>query len=268
MTTTAATANGDSIAAGVPAIELRSVSKRFGHNEVLKGINLTVPTGKTMAVIGPSGSGKSTLCRLMIGLETPDAGRVLVQGEVFLEHDKARLVQGPRFRALRSLMGMVFQEFTLFPQLTVIDNVMLAPRKVLGLSKGEAEERARSLLRRVGLTDKEKAYPAHLSGGQKQRAAIARALAMQPQIMLFDEVTSALDPELVAEVLLVIKELAKDGMTQVVVTHEMNFARNVADEIVFMDGGQILESGPPRVFFEHPENERTVSFLAKVLAPL
>jgi putative glutamine transport system ATP-binding protein len=204
----------------------------------------------------------------MIGLESPNAGEVLVDGATLVARHGKRLVYGPDYRKLRLSMGMVFQHFTLFPQLTVIDNVTLAPKKVLGLGPREANERAGALLRRVGLEDKANAYPAHLSGGQQQRAAIARALAMQPKIMLFDEVTSALDPELVHEVLMVIKDLASDGMTQVVVTHEMNFARVVADHVIFMDSGVIVESGPPKELFGAPKNERTISFLNKVLSPI
>jgi polar amino acid transport system ATP-binding protein len=253
-----------------PALEVRDLRKQFGRNQVLRGVDLSVGRGKTVAVIGPSGSGKSTLCRIMVGLETPDQGGVLINGETLLsrDHPKARLIYGRNYRQLRLSMGMVFQNFTLFPQLTVVDNVTLAPRKVLGLSRLDAEARAEALLKQVGLADKRDAFPAHLSGGQKQRAAIARALAMQPRILLFDEVTSALDPELVHEVLTVIKQLAVEGMTQVVVTHEMGFARNVADRVVFMDEGLIVEEGPPEELFAHPKHERTVVFLDKILSPV
>lgn len=253
-----------------PAVEAISVSKQFGTLEVLKSISLAVPRGTTTAVIGPSGSGKSTLCRLLIGLEVPDQGEVRVGGELLFsrESQKSRLRYGHRYRQLRLGMGMVFQHFTLFPQLSVLDNITLSPKKVLHVDAAEANERARALLERVGLADKEKAYPAQLSGGQKQRAAIARALAMQPRLLLFDEVTSALDPELVHEVLTVIKQLALDGMTQVVVTHEMGFARNVADRVVFIDGGVIVEEGPPAQLFGRPEQPRTTAFLNKILSPV
>lgn len=250
------------------AVEARGVRKFFGANEVIRGIDFVVPRGARVAVIGPSGSGKSTLCRLLIGLERPDEGELLVGGERFLSRPdrRSKVEVGPNFRALRLRLGMVFQHFTLFPQLTVLDNVTLAPRKVLGIDRSVADERAVELLQHVGLADKVGSYPAHLSGGQKQRAAIARALAMQPEVMFFDEVTSALDPELVHEVLLTIRQLANDGMTLVVVTHEMAFARQVASEVVFMDQGVIVERGSPAAVFGSPKHARTASFLDKVLS--
>lgn len=257
-------------AEGPSAVDVLSVSKRFGELEVLRSITLSIPRGTTTAIIGPSGSGKSTLCRVMIGLELPDEGEIRVDGQMLFARQSPRdnLRYGEHYRALRLGMGMIFQHFTLFPQLNVLDNITLAPRKVLGLARAEADDRARVLLERVGLGEKAKSYPSQLSGGQKQRAAIARALAMQPKLLLFDEVTSALDPELVHEVLIVIKQLALDGMTQVVVTHEMGFARNVADRVVFIDEGVIVEQGPPKDVFAHPEHKRTAAFLENILSPV
>src|SRR5262245_3451597 len=241
-----------------PMLRLEGVSKSFGALRVLRDIDLTVARGEVIAVIGPSGSGKSTLCRCVNRLETIDAGRILIDGRPL----------PPEGRALakaRADIGMVFQAFNLFGHRSVLDNVTLGPRKVRGVSKAEAERRALVLLERVGIADKAHQPPATLSGGQQQRAAIARALAMEPKIMLFDEPTSALDPEMVGEVLDVLRELARTGMTMLVVTHEMGFARSAADRVVFMDGGQILETGAPAELFANPRHERTRDFLAKVL---
>ncbi len=225
---------------------------------MLKGIDLTIEQGEVVVLIGPSGSGKSTLLRCLNLLETPTEGEIQFLGTSIT--DKKTDVN-----VLRQDMGMVFQQFNLFPHLKVIDNITLAPIKVRGLSREKAIETARALLKRVGLAEKENAYPGMLSGGQKQRIAIARALAMQPKVMLFDEPTSALDPEMVGEVLEVMKQLAAEGMTMVVVTHEMGFAREVGSRLIFMDDGKIVESGDPRTIFANPQHPRTKDFLAKVL---
>ena len=249
-------------------ISVRGLNKRFGTLQVLRDVNLEVRKGEAVVVIGPSGSGKSTLLRCIIGLEAPDAGEVFVDGRPFIrrvdgEHGPLRRTR--EFRSVQRLMGMVFQQFTMFPHLTVLQNVTLAPIRVLGLKGEEAAARARRLLAKVGLEDKALAHPEKLSGGQKQRASIARALALEPQIMLFDEVTSALDPELIHEVLSVMKQLAADGMTMMVVTHEMGFAHKVADRVVFMDGGTIIEEGKPSEVFTSPKEVRTKAFIDKVL---
>jgi polar amino acid transport system ATP-binding protein len=249
-------------------ISVRGLTKRFGSLEVLRNVSLEVRQGEAVVIIGPSGSGKSTLLRCVIGLEAPDAGEVHVDGRPFIRRvdgDRGPLHRTREFREVQRLMGMVFQQFTMFPHLTVLQNVTLAPVRVLGLREDEATARARRLLAKVGLEDKVLAYPEKLSGGQKQRASIARALALEPRIMLFDEVTSALDPELIHEVLSVMKQLAADGMTMMVVTHEMGFAHKVADRVVFMDGGRIVEEGKPSEVFSAPKEARTKAFIDKVL---
>lgn len=239
-------------------ISVKGLHKSFGSLEVLKGIDCTVSEKEVVCVIGPSGSGKSTMLRCMNLLESASSGRVVIAG-----HD----LSDPKtdINVVRQQVGMVFQRFHLFPHRTVMDNITLAPMKVKKLKKHEARDQAHHLLNKVGLTDKADAYPAQLSGGQMQRAAIARALAMNPKIMLFDEPTSALDPELVGEVLAAMRELAQDGMTMVVVTHEIGFAREVADRVFFMDQGLIVEEGSPERLFTAPEQERTREFLAKVI---
>ncbi len=236
---------------------LEGLVKRFGTHTVLDGVDLAVRDGETVAIIGPSGSGKSTLLRCVNRLEEPSGGRVLFQGEP--------VVPGPKLRAMRARMGMVFQHFNLFTHMSVLANVIEAPVQVLKLSRAEAEARGRDLLARVGLADKSQAFPSQLSGGQKQRVAIARSLAMEPKLLLLDEITSALDPELVGEVLQVIRGLAKQGMTMLIVTHEMGFAREVADRVVFMDGGRIVEQGPPDALFARPKSDRLQLFLRAVL---
>ncbi|MEO6629483.1 MAG: amino acid ABC transporter ATP-binding protein [Aquihabitans sp.] len=241
-----------------PAIELRGLRKSFGTNEVLKGIDLTVAAQKVVCVIGASGSGKSTLLRCVNRLEEPTGGAVLIDG-IDITHPDCDL------DLVRRNIGMVFQQFNLFPHLKVLANVTLAQRKVLGRSEAEANEVAHAMLDRVGLSDKTDEFPAQLSGGQQQRVAIARALAMNPAMMLFDESTSALDPELVGEVLEVMRTLASEGMTMLVVTHEMGFARRVADHVVFMDDGVICEQGPPAELLENPRTPRLRQFLEQVL---
>jgi polar amino acid transport system ATP-binding protein len=244
------------------------VHKRFGRLEVLKGIDLTVNRGEVTCLIGPSGSGKSTFLRCINHLEKINAGRLWVDGELVGYRQEGTRLHELREREIarkRSEIGMVFQHFNLFGHMTALQNVIEAPMQVKGVSREQATARARELLARVGLADKERAYPSQLSGGQQQRVAIARALAMEPKLMLFDEPTSALDPELVGEVLDVVRELARSGMTMVVVTHEMGFAREVADTVVFMDDGCIVEQGPPRELLANPRHERTRDFLAKVL---
>ena len=241
-----------------PLVLLEKVDKRFGHLHALKAVDLSVQRGEVVVVIGPSGSGKSTLCRCINRLETIDAGRVLIDG-VELPHEGRELAR------LRADIGMVFQSFNLFAHKRVLDNVTLGPMKVRGLSRAQAEERARSLLERVGIADKADRMPAQLSGGQQQRAAIARALAMQPKLMLFDEPTSALDPEMINEVLEVMRQLARDGMTMVVVTHEMGFARSAAHRVVFMADGRIVEETTPEEFFGNPRSARARDFLSKIL---
>lgn len=239
-------------------IVVRNLKKNFGRLEVLKDINLEIGEGEVACLIGPSGSGKSTFLRCLNRLEDITGGLVMVDGHA-MSDKKINL------NKIRENIGMVFQHFNLFPHLTVMENITIAPVELKKMTKAEAREKAMELLDKVGLADKADAYPAQLSGGQKQRVAIARALAMNPDIMLFDEPTSALDPEMVGEVLEVMKQLAADGMTMVVVTHEMGFAREVADRVIFMDGGYIVEEGTPEEVFGHPEEERTISFLNKVL---
>ena len=238
-------------------IDIENLRKSFGDVEVLKGIDLTIKEKEVVVIIGPSGSGKSTLLRCMNYLEEPTSGKVSVDGIV--------LDGEANINKVREEVGMVFQRFNLFPHMTVLQNIMLAPMKVRHIAKEEAEETAKKLLARVGLADKADSYPPQLSGGQQQRVAIARALAMKPKVMLFDEPTSALDPEMVGEVLDVMKRLAEEGMTMVIVTHEMGFAREVGDRVLFVDGGQILEQGTPDEVFNHPKEKRTQDFLSKVL---
>ena len=245
-----------------------NVHKSFGSLEVLRGIDLTVAAGEVCCVLGPSGSGKSTLLRCINHLEKINAGRIFVDGRLVGYREKGGKLHEMREREVatqRRSIGMVFQRFNLFPHMTVLDNVMEAPCRVRREPKGQVRARALTLLERVGLADKVSSYPSQLSGGQQQRVAIARALAMEPKLMLFDEPTSALDPELVGEVLDVMKDLASDGMTMVVVTHEIGFAREVGDSLVFMDGGVVVESGPPREVLANPRQERTRAFLSKVL---
>jgi polar amino acid transport system ATP-binding protein len=241
-------------------IEIRALHKSFGDLEVLKGIDFHVERGEVVCVIGPSGSGKSTLLRCINLLEQPTAGQVLVGGVEVTDPDVD-------IDAVRRRIGMVFQQFNLFPHLTATENVTIAQRRVLGRSKAEAEQVAAANLERVGLADKADAYPSQLSGGQQQRVAIARSLAMGPELMLFDEPTSSLDPEIVGDVLAVMRGLAQDGMTMIVVTHEMSFAREVADRVAFMDDGAIVEQGPPERVIGNPAHERTRRFLARVLDP-
>lgn len=239
-------------------IEVKNLEKSFGKNHVLRGIDETINEGEVVCIIGPSGSGKSTFLRCLNLLEQPTSGEVILDGEKINAPDRD-------IDKIREKLGMVFQNFNLFPHMSVLDNITMAPIKVKGQARGEAEAEARRLLDVVGLLDKAEAYPSSLSGGQKQRVAIARALAMKPEIMLFDEPTSALDPEMVGEVLAVMKQLAEDGMTMVIVTHEMGFAREVADRVLFIDGGVILEQGTPEEIFGNPQNERTQTFLSMVL---
>ena len=244
------------------------VSKSFGSNEVLKSISLTVPRGEVLCLVGPSGSGKSTFLRCINHLERVNAGRLTVDGVLvgYEERgDKLYELKPKEAARQRRDIGMVFQRFNLFPHMTALENIIEAPIRVNKIRKSDAVDRGRELLARVGLAEKEDAYPAHLSGGQQQRVAIARALAMDPKLMLFDEPTSALDPELVGEVLDVMKGLAKSGMTMIVVTHEMGFAREVADSLVFMDGGVVVESGDPTEVLSNPRHKRTQAFLSKVL---
>ena len=241
----------------VPVIELRHVDKHFGDLHVLRDINLKVARGEVLVVIGPSGSGKSTLCRTINRLETIDSGEVLIEG-------KPLPLEGRELAAMRAELGMVFQSFNLFAHKTILENVTLGPVDVLGMDKAEARERAMELLERVGVAEQADKVPAQLSGGQQQRVAIARSLAMHPKAMLFDEPTSALNPEMINEVLDVMVELARGGMTMVVVTHEMNFARRVADRVVFMADGQIVEEGAPDAFFDHPQTQRARDFLDSI----
>ncbi|MGA4719513.1 amino acid ABC transporter ATP-binding protein [Fictibacillus nanhaiensis] len=236
-------------------IDVQGLKKRFGNNEVLKGISTSIKRGEVIAVIGPSGSGKSTFLRCLNLLETHDEGSILVEGKDINEMELH----------LRKKIGMVFQHFNLFPHLTVLENVTFAPQQVLKISRSEAEKEALDLLKTVGLSDKANSYPSNLSGGQKQRVAIARALAMKPEVMLFDEPTSALDPEMVKEVLQVMKNLVKLGMTMVIVTHEMGFAKEVADRVMFMDDGKLVEDQEPAIFFKNPKTDRAKAFLEKVL---
>ncbi|MFC3932663.1 amino acid ABC transporter ATP-binding protein [Streptococcus dentapri] len=239
-------------------ISIKNLHKYFGKNEVLKGIDLDIQKGEVVAIIGPSGSGKSTFLRAMNLLEVPTKGTISFEG-VDITDKKNDIFK------MREKMGMVFQQFNLFPNMTVLENITLSPIKVKGMSKAQAEKKAYSLLEKVGLKDKAKTNPTSLSGGQQQRIAIARGLAMDPDVLLFDEPTSALDPEMVGEVLAVIQDLAKSGMTMVIVTHEMGFAREVADRVIFMDGGVIVEEGSPKQVFEETKEERTKDFLGKVL---
>ncbi|MGH9107119.1 MAG: amino acid ABC transporter ATP-binding protein [Acidimicrobiales bacterium] len=250
-------------------IEAEGVHKSYGTNHVLRGVDLQVRTGEVMCIIGPSGSGKSTFLRCINHLEKVDAGRLAVDGELvgYREH-RGRLyeLREREVTRRRAEVGMVFQHFNLFPHMTALDNITVGPMRVKGESKAVATERATALLAQVGLADRAGAYPRQLSGGQQQRVAIARALGMQPKLMLFDEPTSALDPELVGDVLAVMRALATDlGMTMVVVTHEMGFAREVGDSLVFMDDGLVVESGPPKTVLAHPEQERTKLFLSRIL---
>ena len=243
--------------APTPVIELRHVEKHFGSLHVLKDINLEVDKGEVLVIIGPSGSGKSTLCRTINRLETIDSGDILIEGKPLPQ-------EGKELAGMRSELGMVFQQFNLFSHMTILENVTLGPTEVLGASKEEAKRTAMELLGRVGVAEQADKVPAQLSGGQQQRVAIARSLAMHPKAMLFDEPTSALDPEMINEVLDVMVGLAKQGMTMVVVTHEMNFARRVADRVVFMADGQILEQGAPDEFFDHPRTARAKEFLDSI----
>ena len=240
-------------------IETVDMTKRFNTLTVFEKLNINVKKGEVLVIIGPSGSGKSTFLRCLNNLEKIDEGKILIDGEELNPKDKAKM------RNMIIKMGMVFQNFNLFPHMTVLENVMESPITVKGEDKEKVRKRAEDLLKKVGLADRADAYPSKLSGGQKQRVAIARALAMEPEIMLFDEPTSALDPELVGEVLSVMKDLAKEGMTMVVVTHEMSFAKDVGDRVIFMDGGKIVEQGPPEEMFTNPKEERTKEFLKKVL---
>ena len=240
-------------------IKVKNLNKHFGELHILKGIDLTINEGEVVVIIGPSGSGKSTLLRCLNYLEMPDEG-----SEIYI-HEQLIDPATDNLDKVREKMGMVFQHFNLFPHKNVLNNITVAPENVKKVPRSKAKAIARDLLAKVGLSDREKAWPSQLSGGQKQRVAIARALAMEPEIMLFDEVTSALDPELVAEVLQVVQDLAEAGMTMVMVTHEMGFAREVADRVVMMDDGNIIEEGTPEEFFENPKEERTQSFLSQVL---
>lgn len=239
-------------------IEVKNLRKSFGELEVLKGIDKKIEQGEKVVIIGPSGSGKSTFLRCLNLLEEPTGGDIFIDGECITD-------KNVNINVIREKMGMVFQQFNLFPHLSVLDNITLAPIKVKNMDKAAAEKKARELLQRVGLADKADSFPAQLSGGQQQRIAIARALAMEPEIMLFDEPTSALDPEMVGEVLAVMKNLADAGMTMVVVTHEMGFAREVASRVMFMDEGYVLEDDTPENVFDRPTNDRTKEFLSKIL---
>ena len=241
-------------------IDIQHLKKTFGKNEVLKDISAEVDKGQVICIIGPSGSGKSTFLRCLNVLERPTTGKIVFDGT-----DLASLKDGKELDQLREKMGMVFQNFNLFPNMNVIENIKLAPMKVKGVSEAQAEKTGLALLEKVGLADRAKQFPASLSGGQQQRVAIARALAMDPEVMLFDEPTSALDPEMVGEVLKTMQDLANSGMTMVIVTHEMGFAREVADEVWFMTDGYLQEKGTPQEVFEHPTSERAKDFLSKVL---
>jgi polar amino acid transport system ATP-binding protein len=256
------------LTAGDLMVKAERVHKAFGRNDVLKGIDLEVARGEVMCILGPSGSGKSTFLRCVNHLEKINGGLLYVDGELIgyeRRGDRLHELSEKRIAAQRREIGMVFQRFNLFPHMTAYENVVEAPIRVRGLHRGEASVRADELLERVGLADKSRAYPNELSGGQQQRVAIARALAMEPKLMLFDEPTSALDPELVGEVLDVMRDLAQSGMTMIVVTHEIGFAREVGDALVFMDGGVVVEQGPPRDVIGNPQHERTRAFLSKVL---
>lgn len=242
----------------MPVINIKNLNKKFGANEVLRDINLTVDKGEVVAIIGPSGSGKSTLLRCMNLLDVPSKGKVIFEDNELTQHNV-------QLDNLRQKMGMVFQNFNLFPHKKVIENVMLAPLLLHKDSKDQLKEKALYLLEKVGLKDKADSYPNQLSGGQKQRVAIARALAMEPDVMLFDEPTSTLDPEVVGDVLKVMRQLANEGMTMVIVTHEMNFAKEISDKVVFMADGVVVESGTPQNIFENPQHSRTQNFLSRVL---
>jgi polar amino acid transport system ATP-binding protein len=249
-----------------PMLKLEGIHKRFGELEVLRGIDLEVSRGEVVCVIGPSGSGKSTLLRCINVLEPPEVGEIFLEGRDICKGASAPSGEaGYELDFVRQRVGIVFQQFNLFPHRTALENVTMAPEKVLGRSREEAKEKATELLERVGLADKLDQYPERLSGGQQQRVAIARALAMDPHVMLFDEVTSALDPELVKEVLDVLRSLAAEGMTMIVVTHEMGFAREVGDRVVFLDGGTVVEEGAPATVLDNPREERTKRFLGLVL---
>ncbi len=255
-------------AEGRPLVRVRGLTKSFGPNRVLDGVDLDVAEGGVTVLLGPSGSGKSTLLRCVNHLERPDAGFVEVAGEVIgyrYRHNRLHELSAREITRQRAQVGMVFQQFNLFPHLTVLENIVEAPVAVRRVPKPGAAERALDLLARVGLAGREDAYPRELSGGQQQRVAIARALAMEPRLLLFDEPTSALDPELVGEVLGVIRDLARGGMTMIIVTHEIGFAREVADTAVFLDGGRIVESGPPAEVLDRPHNDRARAFLSAVL---
>jgi polar amino acid transport system ATP-binding protein len=251
-------------------VEFQTVRKAYAGRTVLNGLSFLVQAGEKLAVIGPSGSGKTTILRLLATLDRPDAGEILIDGEPLWSEQRGeqRLPAGEKhLHHMREKIGMVFQLFNLFPNMTVIDNITLAPVLTRRMQRDEAIERARGLLQKVGLSDKENAWPDTLSGGQKQRVAIARALALEPRIMLFDEITSALDPELVEEVLNVIQSISRDrAMTMILVTHEMGFARDFADRVMFMDGGTVVEEGPPEAIFGRPSHERTRTFLKKIIA--
>jgi general L-amino acid transport system ATP-binding protein len=252
-------ANSNPIEQNPIMVEAINISKTYDNNfEALKSVNLTVKKGEVVVIIGPSGSGKSTFIRTLNRLETFDDGEIIIDG--------IKLEDGANIDSIRKEVGMVFQNFNLFPHLNVLDNITLAPMKVRGQTKTDAEKMAMDLLKRVGIHDKAYKFPNSLSGGQQQRVAIARALAMQPSLMLFDEPTSALDPEMVNEVLLVMKELAMSGMTMIVVTHEMGFAKEVADRIIFFDQGRIIEEGEPQNFFKNPKEDRTRAFLGQILS--
>lgn len=249
----------------MPTLEVRRISKHFGDNVVLQDVSLTVAKGEVLVIIGPSGSGKSTLLRCICQLEPIDQGEIILNDEMIAMASSVDGRRGPKVSKTGVKVGMVFQHFNLFPHMTALENICLAPMQVARFSKREAHAIGRELLAKVGLVDKANEYPARLSGGQQQRVAIARALAMQPELMLFDEVTSALDPEIVGEVLGVMRELAAEGMTMIVVTHEMGFARDVGDRVIFMDQGAIVEQGPPETIFTTPAHQRTRTFLRKVL---
>jgi polar amino acid transport system ATP-binding protein len=267
MTTPTGTAKKSGRDTEMPLVHAVNIMKAFHGNQVLKGIDLDVRAGQVVCLLGPSGSGKTTFLRCINQLETIDGGRIWVDGDLMGYEDRAGILHRLTNKAIaaqRREIGMVFQRFNLFPHMTALQNIMEAPIQVKGEDKAQVRERAMALLERVGLLDKPSAYPAQLSGGQQQRVAIARALAMQPKLMLFDEPTSALDPELVGEVLAVMRELANDGMTMIVVTHEMSFAREVADHVVFMDGGVVVEQGDPTSVINNPQHERTKSFLRRM----
>jgi polar amino acid transport system ATP-binding protein len=269
MTTTADEARTSGSDTEMPLVHAVNIMKAFHGNQVLKGIDLDVRAGQVVCLLGPSGSGKTTFLRCINQLETIDGGRIWVDGDLMGYEDRAGILHRLTNKAIsaqRREIGMVFQRFNLFPHMTALQNIMEAPIQVKGENKAQVRDRAMALLERVGLLDKPSAYPAQLSGGQQQRVAIARALAMQPKLMLFDEPTSALDPELVGEVLAVMRELANDGMTMIVVTHEMSFAREVADHVVFMDGGVVVEQGDPTSVINNPQHERTKSFLRRMQA--